>query len=802
MEYIYYLEGLGCANCAAKMEAAIGKHKDVKSANVIFMKKKLIVEPKGEMTERLLEEITEIVTGIEDHVRVVPFSERNVKSEDADHVHHKDKEHHHSCCHGEHDHHGHCHSEDAGEHTHEKHHETGCCGKGCEHNHGQHHHAEHHREEGHEHGHSHGSVGSQKANVVCGSIGVAVFVVALLLEKLELVPAVIYVPAFIIAYILVGYDVLWQSAKHISKGQVFDEFFLMSVATVGALLVGEYPEAVAVMLFYKVGEYFQDKAVDQARGSIEALVNIKPDFANVVLKDGSIERKKPTSVEVGDIIEVKPGERIPLDGELIEGNTSLDMAALTGETKPVDVSKGAQVLSGSINMTGCIRIKVSRSFANSTVARIMDMVENAADKKSHTEQFITKFARIYTPIVCFLALALAVLPPLFLSGDWPEWIYRALSFLVVSCPCALVISVPLGFFGGIGVASKNGILVKGGNYLEALADVSVIAFDKTGTLTKGSFRVSKIHAKEDGIRKVIEQATEKQPQLEKELSEMDAEQILLYLLSLAEGKSNHPIGKSILAACKKEVSADTILSFEEVAGYGLCVETVYGRILAGNEKMMKKYGIAYEKETSPSTIVYGAVEEHFIGAVVISDEVKEDAKEGIRMLAKQGITHTVLLSGDSNALVKEVAEETGIEVSFGELLPADKLQKMEQIYEENPQAKVAYVGDGINDAPVLARVDVGIAMGGVGQDAAIEAADLVLMTDEIGKLAKAVSIAKYTRQIVIENILLALGIKVLVLILIAAGHSSMWMAVFADVGVALLAVCNSIRVYKHDFSKN
>lgn len=807
MEYIYYLEGLGCANCAAKMEAGINKHKDVKSANVVFMKKKLIIEPKGEMTEKLLAEITEIVTGIEDHVRVVPFSERNTKSEDADHAHHKDKEHHHGCCHGEHDHHEHCHGEDGCEHDHHEHchdedasehnHETGCCGKGCEH-----HHAEHHHDERHEHSHSHGSVGSQKANMVCGSIGVAVFVVALLLEKLELVPAVIYVPAFMIAYVLVGYDVLWQSAKHISKGQVFDEFFLMSVATVGALLIGEYPEAVAVMLFYKVGEYFQDKAVDQARGSIEALVNIKPDFANVVLKNGSIERKNPTSVEVGDIIEVKPGERIPLDGELIEGNTSLDMAALTGETKPVDVSKGAQVLSGSINMTGCIRIKVSRSFANSTVARIMDMVENAADKKSHAEQFITKFARIYTPIVCFLALALAVLPPLFFSGDLSEWIYRALSFLVVSCPCALVISVPLGFFGGIGVASKNGILVKGGNYLEALADVSIIAFDKTGTLTKGSFHVSKIHAKEDGIRKVIEQVTEKQPKLGKELSEMDGEQTLLYLLSLAEGKSNHPIGKSILAACKKEVSADTILSFEEVAGYGLCVETVYGRILAGNEKMMKKYKIAYEKETSPATIVYGAVGEHFVGAVVISDEVKEDAKEGIRMLAKQGIAHTVLLSGDSNTLVKEVAEETGIELSFGELLPADKLQKMEQIYEENPQARVAYVGDGINDAPVLARVDVGIAMGGVGQDAAIEAADLVLMTDEIGKLAKAVSIAKYTRQIVIENILLALGIKVLVLILIAAGHSSMWMAVFADVGVALLAVCNSIRVYKHDFSKN
>lgn len=752
MEYIYYLEGLGCANCAAKMETGISKHKDVKSANVVFMKKKLIVEPKGEMTDRLLEEITEIVQGIENHVTVVPFEQEKAYRKEQEHDHHE-----------------------------------GCCGK------------EHHHD--YEHGHHHEGIGSARVNNICIIAGVAIFAVVLILEKLNLVPAGIYISAFVTSYILVGYDVLWQSVKHICKGQVFDEFFLMSVATIGALLVGEYPEAVAVMIFYKIGEYFQDKAVDQARGSIEALVNIKPDFANVVLADGNVVKREPSAVVVGDIIEVKAGERVPLDGEIVEGNTSLDMAALTGETKLVDVALGDSILSGSINVTGYIRIKVLKTFGDSTVSRIMDMVENAADKKSHTEQFITKFATIYTPIVCFLALSLAVLPPMIGGGEWSAWIYRALSFLVVSCPCALVISVPLGFFGGIGVASKNGILVKGGNYLEALANVSVIAFDKTGTLTKGSFHVSRLCTDEEGIRSVLAKINEEQADQGRDFLNMDTQQILLYFLALAELKSNHPIGKSILAACQKEVSAEMIISFEEIAGYGLCVNTIYGRILAGNEKMMEKYGIQYRKEGSPATIIYGAFENVFIGTAIISDELKADTKEGLKALAAQGVTHTVLLSGDSNALVKEVAEEVGIETAFGELLPGDKLGKIEQIYEENSDVKVAYVGDGINDAPVLARVDVGIAMGGVGQDAAIEAADMVLMTDEIGKLAKAVSIAKYTRQIVIENIFLALGIKVLVLVLIAAGFSSMWMAVFADVGVALLAVCNSIRVYKHDFSK-
>ena len=788
MEYIYYLEGLGCANCAAKMEAGISKHRDVKSANVVFMKKKLIIEPKVEMTDKLLEEITEIVIGIEDHVKIVPFSQKD-KYADGEGMH---NHHHNTCCDGE----GHHHGQDTCCDEEEHHHDQDTC---CDREEHDHHHDACYEEE--DHHHSHESIGSAKADIICTTAGVAMFATAFILEKIDLVPAGIYIPAFVIAYILVGYDVLWQSLKHICKGQVFDEFFLMSAATVGALLVGEYPEAVAVMIFYKIGEYFQDKAVDQARGSIEALVNIKPDFANVVLADGTVVKKAPSAVTIGDVIEVKAGERIPLDGELIEGSTSLDMAALTGETKPVDVAVGDRILSGSINVTGYIRMKVLKTFGDSTVARIMDMVENAADKKSRTEQFITKFARIYTPIVCFLALALAVLPPLISGGEWSAWIYRALSFLVVSCPCALVISVPLGFFGGIGVASKNGILVKGGNYLEALADVSIIAFDKTGTLTKGSFRVSQIHVDEVGIHDVAARINEKALDQSGKFANMDTEQMLLYLLSLVELKSNHPIGKSVLAAWGNEISADEIVSYEEVAGYGLCVDTIYGRILAGNEKMMQKHGINYEKETSPATIVYGAFENIFIGAVVISDEIKADAKEGIQALAGQGVGHTVLLSGDSNELVKEVADEIGIETAFGELLPGDKLEKMEQIYEENPDAKVAYVGDGINDAPVLARVDVGIAMGGVGQDAAIESADMVLMTDEIGKLAKAVSIAKYTRQIVTENILLALGIKVLVLILIAAGFSSMWMAVFADVGVALLAVCNSIRVYKHNFLK-
>lgn len=760
MEYNFYLEGLGCANCAAKMEEKIGKHKAVKTANVVFMKKKLIVEPVEEMTEELFSEIEKIVTGIEGHVKVVPYENRKGDQSEYKHEHHHEHGENCSCedgCDGHH----HDHEHDEHHHNHD----------GDDHKHDGYDHEEHKEAHGHSHGHSHGGYSGSGSDYGTMIGGIVLFVAALLLEEFKIVSWQVYVPCFVIAYFFIGYDVLLQSVKNIKAGQVFDEFFLMSVATVGALLIGEFPEAVAVMLFYKIGEHFQDKAVDSARGSIESLINIKPDYAEVIEADGSVVTKAPEEVAVGDIIEVKAGERIPLDGEVIEGNTSLNMAALTGETKPVDVSVGDEVLSGSINVTGYIKIKVKKLFEESTVSRIMDMVENAADKKSKAEQFITRFARIYTPIVCFLALFIAILPPIF-GGEWSVWIYRALSFLVVSCPCALVISIPLGFFGGIGVASKNGILVKGGNYLEALADVSVIAFDKTGTLTKGTFKVNEVHAKDER---------------------------LLELLAMAEKKSNHPIGKSILAAYGKEVSEEDILSFEELAGYGLVVETVHGRVLAGNEKMMKKYEIAYEKVASASTVVYGALEKNFIGSVVISDEIKEDAKQGVKLLAKEGVTHTVLLSGDSAELVAEVAKDVGVEKYFGELLPGDKLSRIEEIYTENEDVKVAYVGDGINDAPVLARVDVGIAMGGVGQDAAIEAADVVLMTDEIGKIAKAVSIAKFTRQIVTENILLALTVKALILLMIAAGYSSMWLAVFADVGVALIAVCNSIRVYKHKF---
>lgn len=736
MEYNFYLEGLGCPNCAAKMEERIGKHKGVKTANVVFMKKKLIIEPVEEMTEELFSEIEKIVTGIEGHVKVVSYENGKDDQNESDHKH----EHHHDHDGENHEHNG---------HDHEEHKET--------HAHG--------------HGHSHGGYSGSGSDYGTMIAGIVLFVAALLLKEFKMASWQVYVPCFVVAYFFIGYDVLLQSIKNIKAGQIFDEFFLMSVATVGALLIGEFPEAVAVMLFYKVGEHFQDKAVDSARGSIESLINIKPDYAEVIAADGSVVTKTPEEVAVGDIIEVKAGERIPLDGEVIEGNTSLNMAALTGETKPVDVIAGDEVLSGSINVTGYIKIKVKKLFKESTVSRIMDMVENAADKKSRAEQFITRFARIYTPLVCLLALLIAVLPPVF-GGEWMTWIYRALSFLVVSCPCALVISIPLGFFGGIGVASKNGILVKGGNYLEALADVSVVAFDKTGTLTKGTFTVKEVHAKDER---------------------------LLEFLALAEKKSNHPIGKSILAAYGKEISEEDIISFKELAGFGLVVESKNGRILTGNEKMMKKYGISYEKVESASTVVYGALEKTFLGAVVISDEIKEDSVEGMKLLVKEGVTDTVLLSGDSAALVEEVAKEVGVTKCFGELLPGDKLSKIEDIYAENTEVKVAYVGDGINDAPVLARVDVGIAMGGVGQDAAIEAADVVIMTDEIGKIAKAVSIAKFTRQIVTENILLALTVKVLILLMIAAGYSSMWLAVFADVGVALIAVCNSIRVYKHKF---
>lgn len=738
MEYQYYLDGLGCPNCAAKMEVAIGKLQGIKSCTVSFVNKKLVLELEKDNTEEtILPAVIKQIVAIEEEVKVTPYSQYKARQENA------------------------CSSKS--EHSHG---ENGCQGE-----------HEHAHEEA---GHSHDDETTPKGRILF-AMGIVLFLLVIVTEKLKWsVSSNVLLIGYVVAYIMVAQDVLKKSIHNIFRGQVFDEFFLMSVATIGALLIGEYPEAIAVMVFYKIGEYFQDKAVDKARHSIQSLVNIKPDVANVVCEDGSIKTVKPEEVNLQAIIEVKPGERIPLDGILLEGETSLDVAAITGEAKPLDVEAGAELYSGAINLTGLIRMRVTKTFQNSTVSRIMDMVENASDKKSKTEQFITKFARIYTPIVVFAALALAVIPPIITrNGDWSFWIYKALSFLVVSCPCALVISIPLGFFGGIGVASKNGILVKGGNYLEALLNVNAIAFDKTGTLTLGNFQVVRVEPTESFTK----------------------EQVLAYA-AYAEHKSNHPIAKSIMEANQQPIDPTRVQNYEEISGYGIQV-VVAGlqeqlvTILAGNYKLMERFEIEYEKNQSASTNVYIAMNNKYVGCIAIADQIKPGAMEGLKALKQQGVEHTILLSGDNQAIVDEVSKTLDIEYAFGELLPDDKLSHVEELYKQNPDMKLAYVGDGINDAPVLARADVGIAMGGVGQDAAIEAADVVLMTDEIKHLADAIGIARYTKQIVTENIILALGIKLLILMLVVFGVVGMWMAVFADVGVALLAVLNSIRAYHY-----
>lgn len=718
MEKQYYIDGLGCPNCAAKMEEQVGKIAGVVEATISFVNKKLIINVNNDQEiDNIVEEAVKRMNVIEDNIKLIPYEQYNTSIE-ADY----EEEH-----------------------------------------------------EGHEHHHDHDHGETSKLSITLLCIGVVVLIVIIILSHFYNINKYLEVGTFVVAYLLIGYDVLFKSIKNISKGQVFDEFFLMSVATIGALAIGEYPEAVGVMLFYKIGEYFQDKAVDQARHSIKALVNIKPEYANIVTESGEIKTVNPNKVMVHDIIEVKPGERVPLDGTLLEGSTSLDTSAITGESKPQDVFEGDVIYSGVINKTGLIKIQVTKKFADSTVSRIMEMVENASDKKSHTEQFITKFARVYTPIVVILALAIAVLPPIVTGNyEFREYLYKALSFLVVSCPCALVISVPLGFFGGIGVASKNGILVKGGNYLEALANIDTVAFDKTGTLTHGEFKVTKIVPNKN--------VTEEE---------------LLLSAAYAEYKTNHPIAKAILDANTGNVDENNIVSYEELSGYGIVANLSEATILAGNNKLMEKYNIKYSKANTASTVVYLAINNDFAGYICISDKIKESSKKGIDNLRKVGIENTILLSGDSEELVEEVAKELGITHAYGQLLPQDKLSKIENIYEENSDTKLAFVGDGINDAPVLARADVGIAMGNVGQDAAIEAADIVLMTDEISKIADAIKISKFTRQIVTENIIFALGVKVLVLLLVVCGMSSMWMAVFADVGVALLAVLNSIRVYKY-----
>ena len=578
---------------------------------------------------------------------------------------------------------------------------------------------------------------------------------------------------YIIAYIIVGFEIVRKALRNITRGKVFDENFLMTVATIGAFGIGEFPEAASVMLFYQVGELFQSYAVDKSRKSIASLMDIRPDYANIE-KDGKLEKVDPDEVKIGDIIVVKPGEKIPLDGTVVEGKTNLDTKALTGEPMPREANIGDDVISGCINLNGLIKVKVTKEFGESTVSKILDLVENASSKKSKSENFITKFAAYYTPIVVIIAVILAIVPPLIIPGaEFSDWIYRALSFLVVSCPCALVISIPLSFFGGIGGASKMGILIKGSNYLEALANTEIVVFDKTGTLTEGDAKVQKIEA--EGISK----------------------EELLEITALAENFSNHPIAISIKSEYNKPIDEKRIVKTQELTGRGINATIDEKEVLVGNEKLMKEEKIDYKECTDAGTALYVAIDKKYVGYILIADSIKKDSKKAIQNLKKNGIKQTVMLTGDRKQVGEVVAKELGIDKVYTELLPDGKVEKVEELLKEkSPKGKLAFVGDGINDAPVLAISDIGIAMGALGSDAAIEAADVVLMTDEPSKIVDAIHLSKKTMRIVKENIVFAILVKVIVLILSAFGLSTMWEAVFADVGVSIIAIINALRVLR------
>ncbi|MEG1179231.1 MAG: heavy metal translocating P-type ATPase [Oscillospiraceae bacterium] len=615
----------------------------------------------------------------------------------------------------------------------------------------------------HEHSHKHSS-----SNIILARLAVSgvSFVSALFLESYGAWSLVL----FAIAYVVAGYDIVIKAVKNLFKGHMLDENFLMVLASLGAMVIKEYPEGVAVMLFYQVGECFQDRAVNRSRKSIASLMDIRPDFANIVSGD-EIFKVSPEQVKIGDIIIVKPGEKVALDGVIVDGISMLDTSALTGEPVPREVETGNEILSGCVNLSGVLKIEVTQEFAQSTVSKILDLVQNASSKKSPTENFITTFAKYYTPAVVFLAAALAVMPPLAFGLAWSIWIYRALLFLVVSCPCALVISIPLGFFGGIGGASRNGILVKGGNYLEALSKADTVVFDKTGTLTQGVFEVQKVVC----------------------ANEFD-EQSILRFAACAESFSIHPIALSIKKAYSKDLSQEKIEEYTEIGGHGIRVKVDCFTVLAGNNKLMEKYDIKYDEQIDGGTKVFVAVDGVFAGCIVIADKVKEDSANAIQLLKNLGVRKTVMLTGDTKQVAESIAKELSIDSVHSELLPHQKVERLEELFKDIPEKrKLLFVGDGINDAPVLARADVGIAMGGLGSDAAIEAADVVLMTDEPSKLADAIRIARFTKKVVTQNIVFALLCKLVVLVLGAFGIATMWEAVFVDVGVCLIAVLNSMR---------
>ena len=605
---------------------------------------------------------------------------------------------------------------------------------------------------------------------------IRIIIAAVLIVVFSLLPAEGYLRfvLFMIPYLVIGYDILKKAFKGILNKQVFDENFLMAVATVGAILLGDYSEGVAVMLFYQIGELFQSYAVGKSRRNISELMDIRPDYANIE-KDGTLEQVDPDEVEIGTIIVVQPGEKVPIDGVITEGTSTLNTSALTGESLPRDAKAGDEVISGCINMTGLLKIRTTKEFGESTVSKILELVENSSSRKSRSENFISKFAKYYTPAVCYGALALAFIPPIVLlimgkPAMWGDWIYRALTFLVISCPCALVISIPLSFFAGIGGASNQGILIKGSNYLETLAQTKYVVFDKTGTMTQGVFEVSGIHHNEMPDEKLLEYA------------------------ALAECSSSHPISKSLQKAYGKPIDRNRVTDIEEISGNGVIAKVDGISVAAGNTKLMNRLGIAYQDCHHVGTVVHMAIDGKYAGHILISDIIKPHAKEAIAELKKAGISKTVMLTGDSKRVADQVAGELGIQEVYSELLPADKVSRVEELLnQKSEKAKLAFVGDGINDAPVLSRADIGIAMGALGSDAAIEAADIVLMDDDPLKISKAIKIARKCIRIVYENIYFAIGIKILCLILGALGIANMWVAIFADVGVMILAVLNAIR---------
>ena len=845
MERIYILDELDCANCAMKIERHVGKIKGVKECSVDFVSKRMFVDMEHEGIEAVLEETVQaiepdVILRRKDDKKAASAGKQGASGKAG----HSKAEEHYSAqedCGCKKAHH-HDHADCACAHTdgHENdghHHHEGC---GCGHD---------HAHEAHEDREIQGALKLYVKNLDCANcankieayvrkmdnikdasmnfsqgvlfvelqdasrsedtikaimaviptledgvtvereksteeekpsrmfsfqenarlyLGILLFAAAVVLEAQSW-----SVWLFLAAYVMAGGKVVYIALRNILKGEVFDENFLMSVATIGALAIGSYEEAVAVMIFYEIGEMFQSYAVNRSRKSISSLMNIRADYANL-WKDGKEVRVSPEAVGLHDLIVIKPGERVPLDGVIVEGTSSLDTSALTGESLPRDVGVQDEVLAGVVNLSGVLKVEVSKEYGESTVSRILELVENASSKKAPMEKFITRFAKVYTPTVVFLAIALVVLPMLFIpDAVFTDWLYRALTFLVVSCPCALVISVPLGMFAGIGAASKSGILIKGGNYLEALKDIDTVVFDKTGTLTKGVFTVTQIHA----IQR--------------------SEDELLEMAAYAENYSTHPIALSIRKAYAKTIDAERLSRYEEVAGNGIHVQLDQHELLVGNYKLMQANGITYEEHDALGTIVHIAVDGTYEGYIVIDDEIKETSKEAIASLKSSGVKKCVMLSGDRYKVGEHVASVLGLDEVHMQLLPADKVEKVEELLQqESEHGKLAFVGDGINDAPVLARADIGVAMGGIGSDAAIEAADVVLMKDDPSALSTAIRIAGKTMQILWQNIVFSLGIKVVILILTAFGMANMWMGVFADVGVTLIAILNSMRALK------